>query len=513
MTTKQAVSTQGPLVREFIEGFCRHTKGEWAGQLIHLEDWQRELIDDLFEVRDDGLRRYRVGLIGFPRKNGKSTLGSCLALDGLVGEGEPGAEVYSVAGDRAQASIVFDDAKRMVQMDDDLQQYVKPWRYHLEGPQGGVYRVLSSEAKLRQGLNASRVIFDEVHVQPDWELWTAMNLGSGTRRQPLVIGITTAGVVDEDALCYSLYQYGRKVQSGEIDDPTFFFRWWEPSRATCDHTDPEVWHEANPALASGILKLEDFERTCRQMPENDFRRYRLNQWVTQEVAWLPHGAWEACQVGKWRRDAWFDGLDGNLPVHVGIDASRRNDSTAVVIAQMQGDRLVIRSRVWQNPYRPDHPQAALYQVPIFEVETFLREVGARFPVAAGRDERGRPIRGPAFNYDQMYFSRSAIALEAEGLNMVEVPAVDARWVPISATFYRSIVTGQVAHNGDPTLTDHVRNVARMEKPKGWTMNKADKSGKKKTDAAMAAAMAVHSATGWQSEGKKSVYDDREVLIL
>ena len=128
-------------------------------------------------------RRHRIGYVGLPRKNGKSTLGDALALYGLLADGEPGAEVYSCAGDRRQAEIVFGEAKRMVAADPDLRQVVKVARYHLEGPGHAIYRVLSADAALQQGLNPSLVIFDDVHVQPDEDLWDAMTLGSGTRRQ------------------------------------------------------------------------------------------------------------------------------------------------------------------------------------------------------------------------------------------------------------------------------------------------------------------------------------------
>jgi len=75
-----------------------------------LTGWQRNLLVDLYERRPDGLLRYRRSLIGMARKNGKSLLGSLIALYGLI-EGEPGAEVYSAAGDRQQARVVFNEAK------------------------------------------------------------------------------------------------------------------------------------------------------------------------------------------------------------------------------------------------------------------------------------------------------------------------------------------------------------------------------------------------------------------
>src|SRR2546422_7070674 len=108
---------------------------------------------------------------------------------------EPGAEVYSCAGDKDQARIVFGEAKKSVEANPDLSARFKVYRDAIESPaQNAVYRVLSAEAYSKEGLNPSLVVFDELHVQPNDELWNTMNLGSGTRAQPLVLAITTAGV-------------------------------------------------------------------------------------------------------------------------------------------------------------------------------------------------------------------------------------------------------------------------------------------------------------------------------
>ena len=271
----------------FIEAFCRHSKGEWAGQPLRLAPWQRTLINELMATGSAGRRRHRIGYVGLPRKNGKSTLGAALALYGLLADGEPGAEVYSCAGDRRQAEIVFGEAKRMVGADPELRGVVHVQRYHLEGPDHSIYRVLSADAALQQGLNPSLVIFDEVHVQPTEDLWNAMTLGSGTRRQPLIVGLTTAGF-DEASLAYRLYEYGRNVERGVVDDPTFSFRWWQ-APADASVREPASWALANPALSGrgAFLKADDFATAVRTTTEAPFRRFRLNQWTQADEQWLP----------------------------------------------------------------------------------------------------------------------------------------------------------------------------------------------------------------------------------
>ncbi len=114
-------NSQGDQVSDFIENFCRLTKGDDAGKQITLRPWQKQILNDLYELDENGLRKHRRALIGLPRKNSKSLLGAGIALFGLVVD-EVGAEVYAVAGDRAQARIVFREAARMVELDPILSQ-------------------------------------------------------------------------------------------------------------------------------------------------------------------------------------------------------------------------------------------------------------------------------------------------------------------------------------------------------------------------------------------------------
>ena len=467
----------------FIETFCRHSKGEWAGQLLRLAPWQRELINELMTPGIDGRRRHRIGYIGLPRKNGKSTLGAALALYGLLADGEPGAEVYSCAGDRRQAEIVFGEAKRMVSADPELRSIVKVARYHLEGPGHSIYRVLSADAALQQGLNPSLVIFDEVHVQPNEHLWNAMTLGSGTRRQPLIVGLTTAGF-DEDTLAYRLYAYGRELETGA--DPTFFFRWFEaPSAAPL--ADPATWALANPALTGtgAFLKADDFAAAIRTTTEAPFRRFRLNQWTAADELWLPAGAWEACRSAR--------ALDPRLPVAVGIDLALTHDTTAVVVAQRQGEDIVLRARFWANPYPVGHSQHDAWELDVGLVLDELRRLRATYPVPAARID-GRTRDGPAFCYDPWGFREAANLLWDEGFAMVEVPQTNERLGPATRAFYDAVLDRRVAHDGDPTLAAHIRNVVAIPLgDHGWRLRKITRTSARKIDGAIAAVMAVQQA--------------------
>jgi phage terminase large subunit-like protein len=152
----------------FIEMFCTHTKGELTGSPLLLEDWQKKIIGDLFGWKqENGLRKYRTAFIEVPRKNGKSTLCAAIGLYMLFADDERGSEVYSAAGDRAQAGIVFEIAKQMILKNSELIKRSKVFRNSITNEsKGNFYQAISSDSKTKHGFNANCIIFDELHTQP-----------------------------------------------------------------------------------------------------------------------------------------------------------------------------------------------------------------------------------------------------------------------------------------------------------------------------------------------------------
>jgi phage terminase large subunit-like protein len=438
------------------------SKGIRAGQPFELTAWQQQLIQSLYERRPDGLLRYRRSLIGLGRKNGKSLLGSLIALYGLI-EGEHGAEVYSAAGDRRQARVVFDEAKWQVQQSPALSGICKVYRDAIEVPSThSIYRVLSSDAKLQQGLNPSTVIFDELHVQPNSELWDALTLGSGARRDPQIVAITTAGY-DLSSICGTLYAYGQKVCRGELEDEQFGFWWWEAPDG-CDLNDRDAWLQANPNLAEGLLDMEDMEIAVRQTSEISVRRYRFNQWVrTAEDSWLPQGAWELC------RDASVE-LQPGAATWVGVDMALKRDTTAVVLVQHVEGRIVARAKIWL-------PEGGVLDVAA--VESYLREIAQQYDIQE-------------IAFDPAFFMRTAEALAEDGFPMTEYPQSPQRMIPACGNLYELIVNQKLVHDGNPIFSDQVLSAAQRVKDSGWTLSKG--KSKRKIDAVIALAMATDRAT-------------------
>ncbi len=417
-----AAKTEGAFVAEFIEAHCRLTRGERAGQLVRLEPFQRELLDELLELRA-GKRRYRRAYVQMPRKNGKTFLMACVSLYEAL-TGEIGGEVYFVAGDRQQASRAFDECRRIVEQDAELASLLTPYRYSMEVPSTGtILRVLSSEAGLQQGLSPSFVCFDEVAVQPNDRLWNVMSLGSGTRSQPMTIGISTPGW-QKDSLAWRLYQHGRKIASGEVEDPTFFFRCFEPSDPAADHTDPTVWREANPALGA-FLHEEDFAAAVASTEEHEFRRFRLGQWTSTRSVALPTGAWEACAAER--------EVKAGERVVVAFVAARQRDCIALVASTLDG---------------------FVFPIAIFELGERVepREVAAAIRECFGTYD----VR--ELTCQEHDWTWVLLEMESEHLPVVKMPLSPQRLGKSWQVFADAVMEQRLTQSGDAALARHVSNL-------------------------------------------------------
>lgn len=276
---------------EFIERFCKHSKGEWAGQPVRLELFQKAFISALFGFVDSetGLRKYREAFFMVARKNGKSTMLAGIALYMMLADGEAGAEIYSVATKKDQAKIIFDEVCHMVSQSPYLRKHIKKRKTDLYFSAAmSKMQALGKNSDTLDGLNSSCVIIDELHGIKDRNLYEVMKQSQSARRQPLLVMITTAGTVRE-CIFDDTYEYACKVVDGVINDPTFLPIIYELD-AKAEWTDPAAWFKANPGLGR-IKKLEDLvakvER-AKQSPKDlsgilckDFnvRETRYNAWL------------------------------------------------------------------------------------------------------------------------------------------------------------------------------------------------------------------------------------------
>lgn len=461
-------------VLAFWDAYGRITKDSVAGPTgspMVVQPWQRYAIDRIY-ARDPatGRRRHRRAMVGTARKNGKTGFASILALYGLMCEAD-GAEVYSCAADRDQAKLVFGAARRIVEMDAELSASCRLYRDAIEYPAGGsVYRVLSSEAYTKEGLSPSMVVYDELHAAPDRALYDVMSLAMGARRDPLMVIVTTAGVrVDrwgQPTIAAQLYELGRRIARGEMDDPTYYMAWWEPRHDQASPDTVPSWEEANPSLGV-VLDAADMRSALPPAtPEAEFRTKRLNQWVASSKTWLPHGSWDRCrdqdrQVSK------------DEPIILGFDGSWTNDSTALVACTITDPHLWVVAS-WERPI-----DAASWVVPSHEVEQALLDACATYTV--------REIA-----CDPYYWREQLSRWDEMGLPVVEWPSNSlARIVPACREFHTAVVERRLTHDGDPRLDRHIHNTTVKEDRHGARIVKKQQGAK--IDLAVAAVIAYDRA--------------------
>jgi phage terminase large subunit-like protein len=425
----------------------------------------------LLEVNPlNGTLRYRRAVIGLPRKNGKSLLGTALALEHLI-YGPQGAQVYSAASDRAQARIVFGEARTQVLDNPALSRVIKPYRDALEVPStGSIYRALSADAMRAHGLAPSLVVADELHAWPSSpsnskgdELWEALTQGSADRPESLVVGITTAGG-NTDTLLGRLYEHGKAVaeSNGELD-PQFGFWWWEAGQEA-DPTDPEVWKVANPNLAEGLLDLGDFEASIAAAGSAGFagfQRYRLNQWVrlAGEDFISPHFWTEAKREKTIPRGA---------KITAGFDGSVSGDATGIVLCDVATGTLAVHA-VWEPD--PNDPE---WIVDRSEVNAAMEKLFDQYDVQM-------------LWADPSFYEPDVLEWSKRWRRRVErIPPTNHRIAPMAQQFIADLVAQEIGHDGDKRLERHVLNAVATE---AGSFRKEKKSSPRKIDLLACAVLA------------------------
>ncbi len=277
----------------------------------------RKLVANLLGwKRADGTRLYRRAYFSPARKNAKTQVAAALGLDLLVMDEEAEPEIYAAAKTAEQSSMVFKAAAGMVHASEELSDLLQVTTYRREirnRATGGIFVALTADGKAKHGSNPSAVIIDEFHVwgPAEQELYDALTSGSGARRQPLFLIITTAGI-EENSMCGQEYEYACRVRDGIIEDPTYLPMIYElPKDAQWD--DESLWHLANPTLGE-IVSLEYLREECERAKKKPaeqvkFRRLNLNCWVNAASTWILRTDWDAC---SWDASRVFPAMVGSI---------------------------------------------------------------------------------------------------------------------------------------------------------------------------------------------------------
>lgn len=403
--------SQGDFVCRFLEELPQTGNG----QPFELYPWEQDAIHQFYdtlevdedETEDETAERYRQYwylYLEIAKKNGKSELAAGLGLYHLFADGELNAEVYICAADKDNASIVFraamfkvHESPRLAAMEArgelkiNKSQKVIEFRQKRKDGRGmtrwvtlGIMQVLSSEAYSKHGYKPSCVIFDELHAQPNRDLWDVMTFGAGSaRKQPVWIVLTTAGDdPDRSSIGWEIHEKAAAVRDArrlktilaqggdprqilslkhvdeedlkteidnllEMDLPnwlpvlygiTAFFGDDPDDLAQVDIWDEKLWYLCNPSLGRHLsirtLRAEAREAKKSEAGEKLFRWLRLNQWISvKAVGWLPLSLYDKTQWGPSamaERAAWLEKLKG-LTCYGGVDLSSTKDLTAFVL--------------------------------------------------------------------------------------------------------------------------------------------------------------------------------------
>lgn len=502
---------------DFAENFCSHVKGKKAKQLFHLEEWQKNYLKTLFgwKLKSTEYRRYRTTLLEVARKNGKTTLAAIVALYMLLADNELGAEVICSANSRDQASILYEIIQGMVKQNSALLKRltVLETRKRITYPATNSYlSAISADAGTHHGLNASCVIFDELHAAPNRDLYDVLTTSQGSRTQPLFLITTTSGW-DRQSICYELHEYAEKVRDGIIIDPSFLPAIYSaPEEA--DWKEEKTWREANPnygiSIDSEYLKKEC--KKAQQLPsyENTFRQLHLSQWTESKQTWIPQTEWDNCQAN-------FPDLT-NCECYGGLDLSSTRDTSAFVLAFPYQDKVYLKAYFWipqDNMKAREDEQRVPYR-------TWLKNDKANLVATSGNvvDDRfiekqiielAKLYQVKEIRYDRWSANRLVASLADENLTLVPMGQGFASMSSPSKQLETWIMDKTLQHDSNPLLNWQVSNVATATDPSGNIKPvKPEHKNAKKIDGVVAAIMAI---SGCMSQQKDThIFDGRLITI-
>ena len=326
----------------FIEKYCRQSKGQWNGKPLKLELFQKAFLQTLFGFvdKDTGLRKYRKAIFFVARKNGKSVLDSAVATYMLTKDNEGGAEIYSIATKREQSKIVWDEAKKMIKKSPSLSKRIRTLI-------GGIYydatdssfRALASDSNSLDGLNAHLVIADEVHAWKDKNLLDVMYDSMSARQQPLLLETSTMGTIRQNVFDIE-YDYASQVIEGTIEDETLLPIIYELDQEK-EWTDEECWFKANPALGK-IKSLKNMREKVERAKANPIELVNLlckdfNIRQNSVNAWLSFDDLNNEEIYQEWKDCYCIG---------GVDLSSTTDLTCATLLGVKKGKIYVKQMYW-----------------------------------------------------------------------------------------------------------------------------------------------------------------------
>jgi phage terminase large subunit-like protein len=497
------------------------TEGRFAGQRNWLQEWQTKLVTKIYgDVTESGRRRIRTVFCMIPRGSGKTTLASGLALLHLLSqrESEAAGQVILAAGDREQASICYNSARRMVQADPRLARItnVTDSLKLIRHPKSdGVLKAISSEVYTKFGLSISCLICDEIAT---WgvdgrELYNTLVSSQGKRETPITIIITTAGV-GRGLVGWELYAHAKRVEAGEVTDATFLPVIFEIAPET-DWRDRDAWLEVNPAIASGFRSLEEMEVSAARAEHIPaqvaaFEGLYLNRWLDGAAQpWLDLAIWDE-SASEFR----FEDIDPGTRCWLGVDLSATTDLTAVVAVFEHGDGYLAVPQFFvpADGIRRRSERDGVPYLSWSEEGHLTATAGAVVDYSAVEEhivELAENYRVEAIAIDRWNSTATTTRLLEQGLPVVRFGQGYASMSPACKEVERLVLARQLYHTGCPVLRWCLGNVA-LEQDAAGNIKITKSKSKEKVDGAVALAMAIGVA---QSEGSRMIYEERPSFLM
>jgi phage terminase large subunit-like protein len=488
----------------FIE-LLPHVKGEWAKrrEKIHLEDWQCfELCTVFGWYKADGTRRFRTVYLEEPRKNAKSTKSAGVGLYMLTADGEAGAEIYSAATTRDQTRPVFQEcaqemAKREPEFREAFGVEVGAHNIHVVST-ASKFEALSADASTLDGLNIHCAIVDGLHAHPTRKVWDVLETATGSRQQPLIWAITTAGT-DKAGICYEQRTYVTKILDRVIEDETYFGIIYTIDEGD-DPFDPATWRKANPNFGISV-KPDDMERKARkaaQLPAalSNFLTKHLNVWVSADAGLFDMLAWERAKDSTLKIEDM-----GDAPCWIGVDLGFVDDIAAVTLVFKRDDGFAAfarsylpeetieesRNSQYSGWHRSGHIEAT--DGNITDIEVICDDLAA--------DLERYNVQEIAYDPYAKLLLLGALQKRGIGVERVyEFRQVGQEIAMATEEAIKAVKAERIKHNGNPVLTWAMSNVVGHA-DKNDNVHPQKEKPENKIDPAIALIMAHGRATAGQ----------------
>jgi phage terminase large subunit-like protein len=478
----------GTAVARWIERVCVHGPGDVLGKPVVLTEEERRFLAWAYELDDDGRRIVRRAVRGLPKGSRKTEWAAWIALAELAGpvrfarwdeterkripRGQPVHDPYVVAAASTyeQADLLFNAARAIIS-EGPLSEFFDTFDREIQRKRGsGVLARVPAVAGANDGLRPTFCVFDETH---EWtgnkqRVHLVLENGLAKRADAWSLSITTAGNPKVESVARSQYQYGKRVQAGEIEDPSLLFVWRETSVPLGELTDPARLRDAVAEVNGEPWKrVDDLARRYHEVPLHEFARYHLNAWIEPDAErWLPPGLWDGLTSDR--------EIEAGERVVLGFDGSYSGDSTALVACTIEDIPHLQVLGLWEHPgggvkWTVDHE----------DVERVVHEAFRRYEVVE-------------MSADPPYWAQQ-LDRWAEQYGEDRVLAfqtfVRKRMAQAVSEFYQAASTNTITHDGDPGLSRHVANATLKETAQGAYITKESKASPLKIDAAIAAVVA------------------------